>query len=87
VDEDLPRRQAGFNSRRLRRSDPIGSRPDRLAFWAVVMAVVVMIAAAASAHAATISPGAASVAGEPAASSAPGLDEALRLRPLSATAR
>lgn len=46
-----PRRRAGFNQRQLRRSDPIGSRPDRIAFWAVVLAVVVLLVAAATAHA------------------------------------
>ena len=44
-------RRAGFNQRQLRRSDPIGSRPDRIAFWAVVLAVVVLVVAAATAHA------------------------------------
>jgi len=46
-----PRRQAGFNSRSFRETDRIGSRPDRIAFWAVVLAVVVLVAALASAHA------------------------------------
>lgn len=46
MDRQRPRRQAGFNSRQFRTSDPIGSRPDRVAFWAVVLAVVVLIFAA-----------------------------------------
>lgn len=50
MDSQTSRRQAGFHSRRLRPVDPIGSRPDRIALWAVVMAVVAMVAAAASAH-------------------------------------
>jgi hypothetical protein len=52
VDPDSARRQTGFNSRRLRRPEPITSRPDRFAMWAVVMAVVAMLFAAVSAHAA-----------------------------------
>lgn len=44
-------RRSGFNQRQLRRSDPIGSRPDRIALWAVVLAVVVLVVAAATAHA------------------------------------
>lgn len=52
MDREPPRRQAGFNSRKLRGSDPIGSRPDRLAFWAVLMAVVVMLVAAGTGRAA-----------------------------------
>jgi len=51
MDPSNPRRQAGFNSRRLRSIDPIASRPDRIAYWALVMAVVVMVVAAATAHA------------------------------------
>jgi len=47
-----PRRQAGFNSRTFRETDRIGSRPDRIAYWAVVLAVVVLVVAAATAHAA-----------------------------------
>ena len=53
VDHDDPRRRTGFSSRRLRASEPITSRPDRFAMWAVVMAVVAMlVAAVSSAHAA-----------------------------------
>ena len=52
MDDRSPRRQAGFNSRSFRDSDRFGSRPDRIAFWAVILAVVVLVAAAASAHAA-----------------------------------
>lgn len=51
MDRDKPRRQAGFNSRQLRTSDPIGSRPDRIALWAFVLAVVVLVAAAGTARA------------------------------------
>jgi rare lipoprotein A (peptidoglycan hydrolase) len=51
MNDPTPRRQAGFNSRSFRETDRIGSRPDRIAFWAVVLAVVVLVAAAASAHA------------------------------------
>ena len=53
MDHRSPRRQAGFNSRTFRESDRFGSRPDRIAFWAVILAVVVLVAAAASAHAAS----------------------------------
>ena len=53
MDHRSPRRQAGFNSRTFRESDRLGSRPDRIAFWAVILAVVVLVAAAASAHAAS----------------------------------
>ena len=49
VDRVPAPRRAGFNQRQLRRSDPIGSRPDRIAFWAVVLAVVVLVVAAATA--------------------------------------
>lgn len=52
MDRERPRRQAGFNSRQLRTSDPIGSRPDRVAFWAVVLAVVVLVFAAGTGRAA-----------------------------------
>ena len=51
MNDPSPRRQAGFNSRSFRETDRIGSRPDRVAFWAVVLAVVVLVAAVASAHA------------------------------------
>jgi hypothetical protein len=44
--DERPKRQAGFNSRQFRETDPIGTRPDRLAFWAVVLAVVAMLVAA-----------------------------------------
>ncbi len=50
MDPQTPRRQASFNSRPLRSADPIGSRPDRIAMWAVVMGIVAMVAAAATAH-------------------------------------
>lgn len=51
MNREEPRREAGFNSRQFRVSDPIGSRPDRIAFWAVVLAVVVLVAAAGTAWA------------------------------------
>ena len=51
MDSRDPRRQAGFNRRQLRRPEPITSRPDRFALWAVVLAVVAMLAAAGSSHA------------------------------------
>jgi hypothetical protein len=53
MDPREPRRQAGFHQRQLRRSEPITSRPDRVAMWAVVMAVVAMLAAAGSSHGST----------------------------------
>ena len=53
MDPRDPRRQAGFHQRQLRRSEPITSRPDRVAMWAVVMAVVAMLAAAGSSHGST----------------------------------
>jgi len=52
VDRGTPRRQAGFNSRTFRPRDRFGSRPDRLALWALVMAVIAMCVAAGSADAA-----------------------------------
>ena len=50
VDPRDQTRQSGFHRRELRRSAPITSRPDRVAMWAVVMAVVAMLAAAGSSH-------------------------------------
>jgi uncharacterized membrane protein len=50
VDPREQTRQSGFHRRELRRSAPITSRPDRVAMWAVVMAVVAMLAAAGSSH-------------------------------------
>ena len=52
MDRGSPRRQAGFNSRRLHRPDRVGARPDRIAFWAFVLAVVALCVAAATAAAA-----------------------------------
>lgn len=52
MDREPPHRQAGFNQREFRASDPIGSRPDRVAFWALVMALVVLLAAAGTGRAA-----------------------------------
>lgn len=51
MDRDQPGRKAGFNSRHLRASERIGSRPDRVAFWAVVMSLVILVAAAGTARA------------------------------------
>lgn len=51
MNDQPPRRGAGFNSRTFRQTDRIGARPDRIAFWAVVLAVAVLVIAAASAHA------------------------------------
>jgi fatty acid desaturase len=48
--EGLPRDGAETEYRR-RRQSPTIRRPDRIALWAVGMAVVAMVAAAASAHA------------------------------------
>src|SRR3954464_3352326 len=48
--EGLPRDRAETEYRR-RHESPIIRRPDRIALWAVGMAIVAMIAAAASAHA------------------------------------
>ena len=48
VDPREQTRQSGFHRRELRRPAPITSRPDRVAMWAVVMAVVAMLAAAGS---------------------------------------
>jgi uncharacterized membrane protein len=53
VDPREQTRQSGFHRRELRRSAPITSRPDRVAMWAVVMAVVAMLAAAGSSHGAS----------------------------------
>jgi hypothetical protein len=49
--EGAPRPRAGTENRRRRSSPAVIRHPDRIALWAVVMAVVGMIAAAASAHA------------------------------------
>jgi hypothetical protein len=48
--EGAPRRRAGTENRRSRTESAVIRHPDRIALWAVVMAVVGMIAAAASAH-------------------------------------
>src|SRR5919112_3734494 len=52
MDEGWPRRGAETEYRR-RRERPIMRHPDRIALWAVGIAVVGMIAAAASAHGAS----------------------------------
>src|SRR3954447_17630204 len=49
--EGLPRDGAETEYRRRQARSPIRKRPDRIALWAVGLAVVAMIAAAASAHA------------------------------------
>ena len=49
--EGLPRDGAETEYRRRRDESPILRRPDRIALWAVAMAIVGMVAAAASAHA------------------------------------
>jgi len=49
--EGAPRPRAGTEYRRRRADAAILRRPDRIAMWAVVMAVIAMVAAAASAHA------------------------------------
>jgi peptidoglycan hydrolase-like protein with peptidoglycan-binding domain len=49
--EGPPQDGAETEYRRRRREPPIIRRPDRIALWAVGMAVVAMVAAAASAHA------------------------------------
>ena len=49
--EGPPREGAETEYRRRERQSPIVRRPDRIALWAVGMAIVAMIAAAASAHA------------------------------------
>jgi putative peptidoglycan binding protein/rare lipoprotein A (RlpA)-like double-psi beta-barrel protein len=48
--EGMPRRGDGTEYRRQQAS-PITRRPDRIALWAVAMAVIAMVAAATSAHA------------------------------------
>ena len=57
MDEGWPRNGAETEYRR--RETPVMRRPDRIALWAVGIAVVGMIAAAASAHGATAGAGAA----------------------------
>jgi hypothetical protein len=52
MDEGWPRREAETEYRR-RTAERVMRRPDRIALWAVGIAVVGMIAAAASAHGAT----------------------------------
>jgi hypothetical protein len=49
--EGSPRHGAETEYRRRQNSPPIIRRPDRIALWAVGMAIVAMVAAAASAHA------------------------------------
>lgn len=49
--EGLPRDGAETEYRRRQAESPIIRRPDRIALWAVAMAIIGMIAAAASAHA------------------------------------
>src|SRR5919204_3892255 len=49
--EGTPRSRAEIEYRRRRAASPLMRRPDRIAAWAVVLAIVGMIAAAASAHA------------------------------------
>ena len=51
MNDRQPRRQSGFNTRSFRETNRISSRPDRIAFWALVLAIVVLVVAAASAHA------------------------------------
>ena len=63
MDRERAPRRAGFNQRQLRRADPIGSRPDRVALWAVVFAVVILVVAAATAHAAAPTGGISTEAG------------------------
>jgi ferric-dicitrate binding protein FerR (iron transport regulator) len=53
MDEGWPRRGAEPEYRRRDDERPFMRRPDRIALWAVGIAVVAMIAAAASAHGAT----------------------------------
>ena len=50
MDDGYPRRYADPHNRRPRQSS-IGSRPDRVALWAVFLALAAMLAAAASSHA------------------------------------
>jgi hypothetical protein len=49
--EGAPRPRAEIEYRRRRAASPVIRHPDRIALWAVVMAVIGMVAAAASAHA------------------------------------
>lgn len=53
MDEGWPRSGAENQYRRREGEQPFMRRPDRIALWAVGIAVVGMIAAAASAHGAT----------------------------------
>jgi hypothetical protein len=55
MDEGWPRRGPETEYRRRREPPPFMRRPDRIALWAVGLAVVAMIAAAASAHGAPAS--------------------------------
>jgi hypothetical protein len=63
VDREQPPRRSGFNQRQLRRSDPFGSRPDRIAMWAVFLAVAALLLAAATGRAAGASGGISTEAG------------------------
>jgi rare lipoprotein A (RlpA)-like double-psi beta-barrel protein/putative peptidoglycan binding protein len=49
--DGLPRDRGETEYRRRKSQSPIIQRPDRIALWAVGMAIVAMVAAAASAHA------------------------------------
>src|SRR5919202_1138566 len=49
--EGAPRSRAELEYRRRQAQRPVNRRPDRIALWAVGLAVIAMIAAATSAHA------------------------------------
>lgn len=49
-----PGRAASTNRRRRRRQSQVGKRPDHVAGWAVLMAVLLLLVAATSSHAAAL---------------------------------
>lgn len=77
MDDGYPRRYADHHNRRPRQSS-IGSRPDRVALWAVFLALAAMAAAAASSHATSGGVGDPSAEGSPCLESVTFGDRALR---------
>ncbi len=53
AERQVPRRERDVRPRPVRRTAPTGLRADRAALWAVALCVLLVLVAAASAHAAT----------------------------------
>src|SRR5919201_5025731 len=58
--EGVPRNGAEIEYRRRQQASPVMRRPDRIALWAVALAVIAMVAAATSARAGSGGPGSSS---------------------------